>query len=54
MVKVNDCVKVPEKEWDNMHPSWREPYVEEIRKDGFVYAIRANDCAERPDQGGYQ
>lgn len=43
-VVVKDVVKIPEKEWDKTPPELREPYVEEFRKNGFVYAVRMKQC----------
>lgn len=41
--KAWDGVKIPEKEWDSTPPERREPYVEFIRKGGFVYATNEKD-----------
>ena len=37
-IRVYDAVKVPEEEWDTTPPNERE-YIEQYRKDGFVYGI---------------
>ena len=43
-VKVKDAVKIPEIEWDNTTEEEREPYVEECRKNGFVYGVRRDNA----------
>ncbi len=42
-VKVIDCVKVLEEEWDKTPREERYPYVENIRKSGYVYAVRTEE-----------
>jgi hypothetical protein len=37
---ARDAVKVSAKAWDKLTPKQREPYVEQHRKNGFVYATR--------------
>jgi hypothetical protein len=44
-VKVYDAVKIPEKEWDDTPPEQRG-YVEQYRKDGFVYGINEDRVEE--------
>lgn len=38
-VEAFDAVKVPEAEWDSTPEILREPYVEAMRKSGYVYGI---------------
>ncbi len=57
MVKATDMVRVPESEWDRTPEEMRSPYVEQTRKNGYVYAIRVKEDGESkgqlPIQGEY-
>jgi hypothetical protein len=46
--KAFDGVKISVVEWDSTPEAHRDPYVEQCRKNGFVYAFNKKDI----DEGG--
>lgn len=55
-VKVFDAVKIPENEWDRTPPEQRG-YVEQYRKNGFVYGINKDQVENqsvKDEDGGLE